>query len=69
MRGYGAVVSNWRINVGVGPLRYVRALGGGKAKSERQGTSPLGCLVSVVVVVGLVYLCCWGGVAWMNGQQ
>lgn len=63
-------MSNWRINLGVGPLRYVRALGRRKGSDpERKGMTPLGCLITLVVVVGVVYLCCWGGVAWMNSQQ
>lgn len=61
-------MSNWRINFGLGPLRYTRAVGGKRRKPEgqEQKMTPLGCLITLVVVAGLVYLCCTGGVWWMN---
>ncbi|MFI6329845.1 hypothetical protein ACIBBG_16280 [Micromonospora chersina] len=64
-------MSNWRINLGVGPLRYVRAVGGRKkpaAAGDQQKMTPLGCLITLVVTVGVIYLCCWGGVAWVGSQ-
>ncbi|MCT2277981.1 hypothetical protein M3G91_10125 [Micromonospora chalcea] len=63
-------MSNWRINFGVGPLRYVRALGSNKkpASGEQQKMSPLGCLITLVVVVAAVWLCCTGAAALYNSQ-
>lgn len=63
-------MSNWRISFGLGPMRYIRRLGASQQRKAgpEQKTTPLGCLITVVVTVGLIYLCCWGGVAWLNSQ-
>jgi len=56
-------VSNWRWNFGLGPFRYSRPVTVPGAKKPKK---PLGVIIAVVVTLGLVYLCCWGGVAYMN---
>lgn len=61
-------MSNWRINLGVGPLRYTRSINKPKPKPDDKKPGCLGAIITLVVVVGLVYLCCWGGVAFMNAQ-
>lgn len=63
-------MSNWRINFGIGPIRYSKQLKQPKAlkpKPDQQMTAK-GCLITLVVVVVLVYLCCWGSAAWYNAQ-
>lgn len=65
-------MSNWRISFGVGPLRYIRRVAGNKrprkADGQEQKMTPLGCLITLVVTLGVIYLCCWGGVAWVGSQ-
>ncbi|MBQ1042372.1 hypothetical protein KBX03_07620 [Micromonospora sp. C72] len=60
-------MSNWRINIGAGPLRYSRALNAPKAKNGKK-PGCLGSIITLVVVLVFVYLCCWGGVAWVGAQ-
>lgn len=64
-------MSNWRINFGLGPLRYTRRISGSQRRKAgpEQKMTPLGCLITLVVTVGVIYLCCWGGGAWLNSQQ
>lgn len=47
-------MSNWRINVGMGPVRYQRTIGQGRAKRDtqpRKGNPLVGCLVLVITFV------------------
>ncbi|SCF06765.1 hypothetical protein GA0070564_10327 [Micromonospora mirobrigensis] len=60
-------MSNWRWNFGVGPLRYSRPIKGPKKPGQK--ATPIGVIVTLVVTLGLMYLCCWGGVAWMNATN
>ncbi|WP_409074073.1 hypothetical protein [Micromonospora chalcea] len=64
-------MSNWRINFGIGPVRYTRQINRPKKLQQKpdQKMTAKGCLIALVVVAGLVYLCCWGGVAFMNAQS
>jgi len=63
-------VSNWRINFGLGPLRYNRALKRQRSTQSQQGEQrkmrPLGVIIAIVLALVLVYLCCWGGVAYLS---
>ncbi len=61
-------MSNWRWNFGLGPLRYSRPVST-QRKGERKPKSALGVVIALVVTFGLIYLCCWGGVAFLNSQQ
>ncbi|SIR65318.1 hypothetical protein [Micromonospora avicenniae] len=62
-------MSNWRINFGMGPVRYSRQINAPKPKPEQKPMTVKGCLITLVVTVVLVYLCCWGGVAWMTANS
>lgn len=55
-------MSNWRINLGLGPVRYTRPIGG----QPKRKKSALGAIVVLLVVGVAMYLCCWGGVALMS---
>ncbi|MGK5737263.1 hypothetical protein [Micromonospora sp. URMC 103] len=59
-------MSNWRISFGVGPLRYIRQLGRRQQGKPKQKKSALGAVVTLLVVGVAVYLCCWGGVAFLS---
>lgn len=62
-------MSNWRINLGLGPIRYVRSLGRAKRPGQpRRRRTGLGVLIAVVVTLGLIWLTCTGLAAWYNHQ-
>ncbi|MEV0156883.1 hypothetical protein AB0H57_24570 [Micromonospora sp. NPDC050686] len=58
-------MSNWRWNIGIGPVRYSKPITAPKTSKK---ASPLGTVVALVVTLGLMYLCCWGGV-WYLGRS
>lgn len=62
-------MSNWRINLGIGPLRYTRSINKPKSKPDDKKPGCLGAIITLVVVIVLVYLCCTGIVACANAQN
>ncbi len=52
-------MSRWRINLGVGPVRYSQPIGGSKPRRPRRAW---GTVLAVLVTLGLVYLArkAWG---------
>lgn len=68
-------MSNWRINFGVGPVRYTRSIGGRKRKlasspEPSQDTSAdragriIGHVFGITLLVSLVVCCCFGDRLW-----
>lgn len=62
-------MSNFRWNVGLGPIRYSRQIGRPRKEQEPE-VKKGGCLtlaITVVVTLALIYGCCTGAV-WYVGN-
>lgn len=58
-------MSRWRINLGIGPIRYTRPIGRPTDQPKPKRTL-LGALVTLLVTLAAIWLCCTGVVWWAN---
>lgn len=68
-------MSNWRINFGVGPVRYTRSIGGRKrkasnpepaaaeTKADRVGRR-IGQAFGTALLLSMIAFCCFGDRLW-----